>query len=123
MTRSFGLFATLCAFLLLAPAMSARAQAPAVPADLVGDWSGLLQTTTGAKVHLIFHIRADGPSTMDSPDQGAAGLPVASVTDAGGTVTFTLGMGGIHFDAPRGTTPGTLDGQFHQGGWSAIGGA
>ena len=115
MVRSLGLFAALCAFLLLAPAMSARAQTPAVPADLVGDWSGLLQTTAGTKVRLVFHIRTDAPSTLDSPDQGVTGLAVASVSEDAGKVSFTLGAAGIHFDAQRGSAPDVLDGQFHQG--------
>jgi pimeloyl-ACP methyl ester carboxylesterase len=114
MIRSLGTFVALCA-LLVAPALGARAQAPAVPADLVGDWSGLLQTTTGAKVRLVFHIRGDGPSTMDSPDQGASGLPVKTVSENGGQVSVVLGIGGIHFDAPRGADPNVLTGQFHQG--------
>ncbi|HEY3813440.1 MAG TPA: alpha/beta fold hydrolase [Caulobacteraceae bacterium] len=114
MFRSLGLFAALCALLLFAPAMSAQAQANA-PADLAGDWSGVL-SVQGHDLHLVFHIDPNGPSTMDSPDQGAKGLPVSAVTETGGKVRIELSSIHIAFEATRGADPAVLDGQFLQGG-------
>ena len=114
MVRSFGLFAALCAFLLFAPVMSARAQASA-PGDLAGDWFGVL-SVQGHDIHLVFHLDPKGSSTMDSPDQGAAGLAVSSVTETAGKVRIELTAYHIAFEATRGADPAVLDGQFLQGG-------
>ncbi len=114
MVRSFGLFAALCALLLFAPVMSARAQAPA---DLAGDWFGVL-SVQGHDIHLVFHLDPKGSSTMDSPDQGAAGLAVSSVTETAGKVRIDLTTYHIAFEATRGADPAVLDGQFLQGGAS-----
>lgn len=56
----------------------------AEPAKTVtGHWHGLLDTGS-VKLHVVFHIsEATGgglTATMDSPDQGARGIPVDSVT-------------------------------------------
>ena len=50
--------------------------------DIKGSWNGLLDVSI-IKLRLVFHIEEkDGvySATMDSPDQGAKGLPVTSVT-------------------------------------------
>lgn len=50
--------------------------------DITGQWNGLLKVQ-GIQLRVVFHITktADGyTSTMDSPDQGAAGIPVTSTT-------------------------------------------
>ena len=39
-----------------------------------GAWNGLLEAGP-SKLTIVFHINADGTVTMDSPDQGATGLP------------------------------------------------
>jgi pimeloyl-ACP methyl ester carboxylesterase len=107
-------FALILAFMALSPSHAALAQS--VPADLVGDWSGLLDTGTGVKLHLVFHVRADGGSTLDSPDQNAMGLPVSGVTEADGKVRFDLASLHIAFEAPHASGAKTLDGKLLQGG-------
>src|SRR5580693_6639639 len=58
---------------------------PAKLSDIDGTWMGTLDT--GAmKLRVVFHIvnTEDGlTATMDSPDQGAKGLPTTSVTRTG----------------------------------------
>ena len=39
-----------------------------------GTWSGKLDVQ-GTKLSLVFHLDGDNP-TMDSPDQGAKGIPI-----------------------------------------------
>ena len=39
-----------------------------------GAWKGLLEAGS-AKLNIVFHINADKSVTMDSPDQGAMGIP------------------------------------------------
>lgn len=59
-------------FLLSGIIVSANAQ------NIEGAWNGKLQVF-GSSLRIVFHIKADGTgysSTMDSPDQGAYGIPV-----------------------------------------------
>ena len=44
--------------------------------EVVGDWKGTL-AVSGIELSLIFHITDDDglKATMDSPDQGAFGIP------------------------------------------------
>jgi hypothetical protein len=75
----------------------------------------------GTELRIVFHVEQgeDGlTATMDSPDQGATGIPVARVSVAGDSVTFAV-------DRIGGTYGGTLDeggdrieGQWTQGGQS-----
>ncbi|MCP5062335.1 MAG: alpha/beta hydrolase, partial [Ignavibacteriae bacterium] len=47
--------------------------------DITGDWYGVLDIQ-GQKLRIVFHIvENDGSltATMDSPDQGAKGIPVS----------------------------------------------
>jgi pimeloyl-ACP methyl ester carboxylesterase len=66
---------------------------PAVAADPVGHWEGALEVGS-IKLRLAFHIEkaADGKltGTMDSPDQGAKGVPLGGVRVEGDTVTIDL---------------------------------
>lgn len=41
---------------------------------IVGSWKGMLDVG-GAKLNLVFHMNSDKTVTMDSPDQGAMGIP------------------------------------------------
>ena len=50
--------------------------------DITGQWNGILKVQ-GTQLRIVFHInKADQgfSSTMDSPDQHAAGIPVTSTT-------------------------------------------
>ena len=49
--------------------------------DITGDWTGQLEVQT-ISLRIVYHITADGEhytATMDSPDQGANGIPVTGV--------------------------------------------
>jgi len=101
-------------------AASAWAQTPSV-ASLSGDWSGEL-TPGGKSIRIVFRVTGTPGSwsaTLDSPDQGAAGIPVASVSEtAGGDVAFTVAIAHAAYTghiSPDGTT---VSGQWSQGGLS-----
>ncbi|ESU24854.1 hypothetical protein FEDK69T_04070 [Flavobacterium enshiense DK69] len=67
-------FSTL--FLSLITILTASAQ------DITGQWNGVLKVQ-GTQLRLVFHITKSGngfSSTMDSPDQGAAGIPTTSTS-------------------------------------------
>jgi len=86
--------------------------------DIVGDWQGVLDTGQG-QLHLILHLTkaANGSlaATLDSVDQGANGIPVATVTLKDSKLS--LGV-----DVVNGTYEGTvkpdaseIDGTWTQG--------
>lgn len=68
--------------------------APAAAQEAVGDWQGDLQVTPAIKLHLVVHLHkgADGAltGTIDSPDQNSFGIPIATATEADGTLTLQL---------------------------------
>jgi fermentation-respiration switch protein FrsA (DUF1100 family) len=50
--------------------------------DITGQWNGVL-SVMGKNLRIVFHINKTGEgyaSTMDSPDQGATGIPIAITT-------------------------------------------
>ena len=62
---------TLLCIILLFAAASLNAQ------DVTGSWEGMLEIQS-ARLPIVFHIERNDSlltSTMDSPDQGAFGLP------------------------------------------------
>ena len=78
---------------LLAAALVLPMDASAQPSPVVGEWGGSLQVG-GQSLPLVFHIRQgeDGSltSTMDSPTQGATGIPVESTTVEGDRLVMEL---------------------------------
>lgn len=109
--RRWPLVPSATALVLLAAALAAPAQGAAPPAAsadaavtrLIGDWNGALPVG-GARLRLVVHLtrRAGGglAGTMDSPDQGARGLPIDTVIVRGDTLRLELralraGYGGV----------------------------
>ncbi|ANH79769.1 peptidase S9 [Niabella ginsenosidivorans] len=84
--------------------------------DITGAWKGALDVQ-GTKIALIFHLKNDNnglTATMDSPDQGASGIPVDSVHFAENTLGLGIKAAGISY---KGTlNNNTITGEFHQGG-------
>lgn len=68
--------------------------------SIVGNWEGKLELSPLYSLKLVLHIHdVDGnlSATMDSPDQGAMGIPVDRVTFDDGTLTFDLANLGIEY--------------------------
>ena len=83
----------------------------AAQADIVGNWYGSLDVQ-GTSLPLIFHItETDGSlsATLDSPAQGATGIPVDTVTFEDGHVTLRINAigGGYEGDLANDTLTGT----------------
>ncbi|MBO0749251.1 MAG: serine hydrolase [Porphyrobacter sp.] len=81
--------------LALATAVSTAAlAAPAAAQEAAGEWVGGLEVTPGNRMPLLVHIKREDTGTlsgtMDSPLQGAMGIPLGSVAADAGTLTFTL---------------------------------
>ena len=84
---------------------------------LVGSWRGELEVGGGVTLTLVFNITQDDAGalagTMDSPDQGAVGIPLTSVSTEGDSVTFSI-------QAIQGTYTGSLseEGDQISGTWN-----
>jgi CubicO group peptidase (beta-lactamase class C family) len=67
---------------------------PAAAQDATGDWVGMLDVGNGTKVRVVVHI-APGPQgvlagTLDSPDQGIAGVALAEIVAGDGRLAFVV---------------------------------
>lgn len=88
------------------------------PSDIDGAWIGTLDTGTG-KLRVVFHITTtrDGlRATLDSPDQGAKGIPVDSITRNGPQLTLGVKAVGGEFAGKINGDSTAIDGTWSQGG-------
>lgn len=86
--------------------------------DPVGTWQGVLDTGAG-QLTIVFHVRTgDGglEATMDSPDQGATGIPVSEVTFEDGTLRLVSRAIGGEFEGTLFADGHALEGTWRQGG-------
>jgi hypothetical protein len=91
----------------------------AKPSDIDGTWLGTLEFS-GMKLRVVVHIAntADGlTATMDSPDQGAAGI-AASVTRDGAAFKLEVKAVGAVFEGKINQGLDAIDGTFTQNGAS-----
>lgn len=79
-----------------------------------GTWSGKIEVQ-GMKLPLVFHLNEENP-TMDSPDQGARGIPIAVERDATGKITIKISSIGATYEGQW--TSGDIVGTFRQWGTS-----
>lgn len=117
MTRS----ALLPALFVLATAVPfppLGAQVSPGPQAFQGVWSGTLDVGA-AKLRLVFHVSAAAggalSGTMDSPDQGAAGIPATSVSAQGSTLRFAVANIGMTYEGTLSADGTKLEGTFTQG--------
>ncbi len=84
--------------------------------QITGSWKGEL-SVQGVQLPLVFHFTEENGAltgTMDSPQQGATGIPLSSVHFENAQLKFTLSQAGISY---TGTLEGsTITGEFEQGG-------
>ncbi|HSI90006.1 MAG TPA: alpha/beta fold hydrolase [Adhaeribacter sp.] len=104
--------------LLLTIVTLANCLAQHTPQTIAGSWNGALNIG-GTKLRLVFHIntKPDGTltATMDSPDQGAKGIPVTSARLVQDSLYLDIkAIGGSY--AGKITGPETIDGQLKQAG-------
>ncbi|MDC6387938.1 alpha/beta hydrolase [Maribacter sp. PR1] len=85
--------------------------------DIAGDWHGMLKVQ-GVQLRLVFHIQEEGEgytTTMDSPDQGAKGIPVTSTSFEHPTLKIGMPNLGIVYEGTL-NEAGTITGDFNQYG-------
>ena len=88
--------------------------------DISGSWHGTL-SVQGMKLRLVFNIShsENGYSgTMDSPDQGANGIPLSSVSFENNALSIKLNQGGIEYKGSP-DNAGNITGEFSQAGFKA----
>ena len=61
--------------------------------QITGDWHGALKVQAAMQLRIVFHISQNGDkysATMDSPDQGAKGIPVSSTLFANSKLDISM---------------------------------
>ncbi|HEY3742227.1 MAG TPA: alpha/beta hydrolase [Bryobacteraceae bacterium] len=104
-------------FPLVLTRMAAKAAGAVAPSDIDGAWMGTLDV--GTKLRIVFHFvntSAGLTATLDSPDQGAKGLPVPTVTRDGSSIKLGMPNLGATFDGKIAADRSTIEGTFTQGG-------
>jgi fermentation-respiration switch protein FrsA (DUF1100 family) len=87
--------------------------------DIAGDWNGILKAPN-IQLRLVLHIKsteAGYSATMDSPDQGANGIPVTSVSCEDNVLKFAIAALGVEYEGTLGDD-GNIAGTFNQMGTS-----
>lgn len=92
------------------------------PKDITGIWVGKLSLPNSLELTIVFNLSKDDSgtytSTLDSPDQGAMGIPTESTTIIGDSILIKIPMvqgfytGKIFYDEMK------IDGKWSQGGMS-----
>ncbi|MFZ1683996.1 MAG: alpha/beta fold hydrolase [Candidatus Zixiibacteriota bacterium] len=107
--------------LILAIALTALCTTVHAQPKIEGAWQGIM-TVPGAQLHIVFNLsrNADGTllATMDSPDQGARGIPIDLATFENNHLHLEIkGIGGS-FDGDLNADGSTLEGKWGQAGMS-----
>ncbi|MCE1199590.1 MAG: alpha/beta fold hydrolase [Marinilabiliales bacterium] len=69
-------------------------------ADISGQWNGLLKVN-GLQLRIVFHVEksvSGYTATMDSPDQGAKGIPVTSITFEANVLKMEVASAGLSYE-------------------------
>ena len=85
--------------------------------NIAGTWEGKLSVAT-TSLRIVVHIKEAGgeyTATMDSPDQGAKGIPVTQVTVANDSLLLDVAAAAAKLSG-RLTSDSTFSGQWQQGG-------
>jgi uncharacterized protein len=102
--------------LTMSPAVMSQ---PVSGTPLVGNWQGTLNAM-GSKLRVVFHVaKTDSntlEATLDSPDQGAIGIPVSSVNIKDDSVMLDVAQIGGSYEAVLSADRSSMDGKWRQGG-------
>jgi hypothetical protein len=114
--HSFGLWTALSAivaFVLLLGAALAASRSP-----LAGDWQGALETGNGSLRVVIHIVQAKDDSltgTLDSPDQGATGIAISSISYNQPDFHFEIARIGSSYAGRINNDKTEISGQWAQG--------
>ena len=85
--------------------------------DVAGTWNGMLKVS-GMQIRLIFHVtKTDNgyQATMDSPDQGAKGIPMTSATFENNELKLEMSAAKISYSGKL-VSADSIEGTFSQAG-------
>lgn len=103
----------------IALACSLGSSFAAAPAPVVGDWSGIL-SAGGTTLRVVVHVTqaADGKlaGTLDSPDQGASGIAMTSISFTAPAFHFEIESIAGTYDGKLDKDNSTIVGTWTQGG-------
>ncbi len=109
-------FLAACAFGVGVPPTSGIAQEP--EDAVIGTWEGTL-SVQGTELRIVFHLEASGDGTltgtMDSPDQGALGIPLSAVTVEGREVTLSVAVAQGEYRGTLSESGDAIAGTWSQG--------
>ena len=101
--------------LVVSGAVGARAQ------SVEGDWQGTIKAG-GVELRVVVHVSRDDKGalkgTLDSPDQGANGIPVTSISVAESTLKFEVGAVGGAYEGKVDSGATAITGMWSQLGRS-----
>ncbi|MDW3648418.1 MAG: alpha/beta fold hydrolase [Bacteroidia bacterium] len=86
--------------------------------DISGSWNGAL-SVQGTTLRVVFHIEKDGStysSKMDSPDQGAFGIPTGTTTFEEGKLSISAPSLGMSYEGTLSESGDKIEGSFKQAG-------
>lgn len=81
--------------------------------NLIGEWSGQLNVSPQMSLKLVFRISVDSTITMDSPDQGAYGIPTETVYLSNDSISVRVSK--LMMSYTGHLTDNTIYGTFKQG--------
>lgn len=94
--------------------------APAAAQEAAGEWVGTLEVSESVQLPLLVHIRRDDAGalsgTVDSPSQGAVGLPLAEIAAAEGRLGFKVPVVGGEYAGTWDAGSKSWKGEWSQGG-------
>lgn len=105
-------------FKLIIAVMALMVAIPMSAEGLGGEWKGDLQVTPQVKLKLVFHISEPSESaqsvTMDSPDQGAFGIPTEVKYLSNDSVNISVPSINLNFEGKLKSNK--IDGVLNQNG-------
>ena len=119
MTRRLGARVVLAGVGLLLTSVSGWAANPVAKEQV---WEGVLKIRAGVELRLVFHVKEGDngalSATWDSPDQGATGLKVDTVTRDRSKLSFEMKAVGAKFEGKLSESGMETAGTFTQGAQS-----
>lgn len=117
MRKHQGMAALLGTLALLVLLNMTAAASPAAP-GVVGDWNGSISTGS-ASLRVVIHVSQDKDGNltamMDSPDQGASGIAITSITFKEPALHFEIQRFGAAYDGTLNEGGSEIAGNWKQG--------
>ena len=85
--------------------------------NITGDWNGALEIQ-GMQLRIVFHLTEENGklvATLDSPDQGASGIPMDEATFENNKLTILASKMGMKYTAELNQDQSKIEGTFNQG--------